>query len=166
MFSSKTRHTPTTQPTASELAHSMATARQSGVPSIISADMTIRGTLKSPGRLQVEGTVLGDIEVGQLVIVDGALVEGEINAQGVEISGALNGLVHARVITLKATARVVGDLHHEVLAIEAGAQLEGQCRRMVPETQGILPVPTERTRAERATADTLQITKEPLRGVG
>ena len=58
-----------------------------------------------------------------------------LDAQEVEISGALTGLVRAREITLKATARVVGDLHHEVLAIDPGAQLEGQCRRLVPENQ-------------------------------
>jgi cytoskeletal protein CcmA (bactofilin family) len=103
--------------------------RLSGIPSIISADMTIRGNLKCPGRLQIEGTVLGDIEVGQLVISDGAIVQGEIDAQEVEISGSLTGLVRAREITLKATARVLGDLHHEVLAIEPGAKLEGQCKR-------------------------------------
>ncbi len=104
--------------------------RASGVPSIVSADMTIHGDLKSQGDLHVEGTVLGDIEVGQLVVADGGTVRGEIVAQGVRVCGAVNGLIRAREVVLTATARMVGDIHHEVLSIEAGAQLEGQCRRL------------------------------------
>lgn len=104
--------------------------RASGVPSIISADMTIRGDLKSQGDLHVEGTVLGDIDVGQLVVADGATIRGEIVAQGVRICGGVTGLIRARDVVLTATARVIGDIHHEVLSIEAGAQLEGQCRRL------------------------------------
>src|SRR5580698_556598 len=144
MFSNRTRQLPSEHLRADEVKPVMvASPRPSGVPSIISADMTIRGNLKCAGRLQIEGTVLGDIEVGQLVISDGAVVQGEIDAQEVEISGTLTGLVRAREITLKSAARVVGDLYQEVLAIDPGAQLEGQCRRLSSETDGAVPARNE-----------------------
>jgi cytoskeletal protein CcmA (bactofilin family) len=104
--------------------------KQSGVPSIVSAEMTIRGDLKSPGDLQIEGAVLGEIEVGKLVIAEGGRVEGNIVAQHVKICGVLSGSVRAGMVTLTATARVVGDIHHELLAIETGGQLEGMSRRI------------------------------------
>jgi cytoskeletal protein CcmA (bactofilin family) len=39
------------------------------------------------------------------------------------------------MVTLTATARVVGDIHHELLAIETGGQLEGMSRRLTPAPQ-------------------------------
>ena len=166
MFSNRTRQLPSEHLRADEVKPVMvASPRPSGVPSIISADMTIRGNLKCAGRLQIEGTVLGDIEVGQLVISDGAVVQGEIDAQEVEISGTLTGLVRAREITLKSAARVVGDLYQEVLAIDPGAQLEGQCRRLTNETAATVPPRPEAARGDLSIPDRLQLTKELLRGV-
>ncbi len=105
-------------------------SRLSNVPSIISSDMTVTGDLQSGGDLQVEGNVIGDIHVAKLVITDGGNVTGDIVANEVRICGTLNGSVRSKMVTLTATARVTGDVHHEVLAIEAGARLEGQCRRL------------------------------------
>jgi cytoskeletal protein CcmA (bactofilin family) len=106
--------------------------RQSNVPSIVSAEMTIHGDLQSAGDLQIEGTVVGEIEVAKLVIAEGGSVSGNIVAKDVRICGALNGSVRSVMVTLTSTARVVGDIYHEILAIEAGGQLEGQSRRWVP----------------------------------
>ncbi len=106
--------------------------RQSNVPSIIASEMTVHGDLQSSGDLQIEGTVVGEIEVAKLVIAEGGTVSGNIVAKDVRICGSLNGSVRSVMITLTSTARVVGDLFHEVLAIEAGGQLEGQSRRWVP----------------------------------
>jgi cytoskeletal protein CcmA (bactofilin family) len=134
MFKSKTL---SPAPTAAPMSPISATPRtpkplpkQSGVPSIISAEMTIRGDLRSPGDLQIEGTVIGEIDVGKLVIAEGGRVDGNITAQNAKICGALNGSVRAAMVTLTATARVVGDIHHDLLAIETGGQLEGMSRRM------------------------------------
>jgi len=104
--------------------------RPSGVPSIISAEMTIHGDLQSTGDLQVEGHVIGEIDAAKLVIAEGGSVTGNIISGDVRISGTLSGTARAAKITLTATARVEGDLYHEILAIEAGGQLEGQSRRL------------------------------------
>lgn len=130
-------------PAMIETASAAELPRPSGVPSIISTDMTISGNLKSPGRLQIEGTVLGDIEVGQLVVTDGAVIKGEINAQEVEISGALTGIIRANEVTLKSSARVTGDVYYEVLMMERGAELEGQCRLKANEAKAASPAPAD-----------------------
>ena len=107
-------------------------ARGSAIPSIISPDLTIRGELSGAGDVQVEGRVIGRIDVSHLVVAPGGVVEGEIVAKAVRISGRLDGSIHASSVTLAATARVTGDVYHEILAIEAGAELEGQIRRITP----------------------------------
>jgi cytoskeletal protein CcmA (bactofilin family) len=125
-------------------------ARSGGVPSILSAGMVFRGDMTGTGDVQIDGSVFGKVEVGHLVIAEGGTVEGEIVARAVRISGTLHGTVRAETVSLTATARVQGDVWHDVLEIEAGAQLEGQCKRIAnhpaagtllsaPETVAALP---------------------------
>jgi cytoskeletal protein CcmA (bactofilin family) len=114
-------------------------SRASTVPSIISAETTIRGDLQSEGDVQVEGTIYGDLNVTKLTIAEGGMVSGNITAKNVRICGALNGSVRSEMVTLTATARVMGDIHHELLAIETGGQLEGMSRRLVPHAPQVVP---------------------------
>lgn len=109
----------------------------SKVPSIISSDMTISGELSGPGDLQVEGKVIGKVDVGHLMIAESGTVEGDIVAKAVGIAGRFKGTIKAGSVKLSATARVEGEILHEVLAIEAGAQLEGQCKRISPDKDAV-----------------------------
>jgi cytoskeletal protein CcmA (bactofilin family) len=130
MFSnSKNKRGNDEQPAPVQVEHVVALPPPSDVVSIISPEMTVRGNLKSSGRLRVEGTVTGDIEVDHLVIAAGAEVQGEITVQVAEISGAMTGQIRGRDITLKSSARVSGDIHYEILTMEPKAEFDGQCRR-------------------------------------
>ena len=100
------------------------------VPSIIGPDMSVRGDLQSDGDLHVEGTVQGDIHVKHLVVAKDAVVRGDIEAATVRIAGSVAGTLRAREVLLTQTAKMQGDVYHEVLSIEPGAQLEGHCRRL------------------------------------
>jgi len=124
---------------------SRAKATRGAVPSIISADMTINGDFHGTGDLQVEGVVTGRIEVNRLIVAEGGSVSGDVVAQDVRICGSLTGSVHSVMVTLTSTARVIGDIFHEILAVEAGGQLEGQARRLnaaKPPVKKPEPVPT------------------------
>jgi len=48
----------------------------------------------------------------------------------VRVHGAVTGQIKARSVNLASTARVIGDILHQDLAIETGAFLEGHCKRM------------------------------------
>ncbi len=48
-------------------------------------------------------------------------VEGSIVAETVRIFGTVNGWVRAKTVLLDKTGKVIGDIAHEILAIEAGA---------------------------------------------
>ena len=63
------------------------------------------------------------------MITESGAVEGEIVAKAVRVSGQLTGTIQAGSVTLTPSARVQGDITHDILAIEAGAQLDGQCKR-------------------------------------
>ena len=93
--------------------------------SLISADLCVAGNLVSPGDLQIDGIVEGDIQCQSLTIGPSATVNGHITATDVLIRGTHVGGIDARSVTLGKTARVMGDIVHETIAIEAGAVLEG-----------------------------------------
>lgn len=100
------------------------------VPSILSADLSIVGNVKSSGEIQVDGRVEGDIHCKALIVgIDGAIV-GEVVAQNVRLHGEITGRVRAKSVFLASTAKMTGDVAHESLAIEPGAFLEGHCRRV------------------------------------
>ncbi len=104
-------------------------AEKKGLPSIISRGLTITGDLASDGEVQVDGRVEGDIACVSLVVGLGGEVVGEVRAKSLRLHGQLTGQVLADNVFLAATARMVGDVYHQSLAIEPGAFLQGMCRR-------------------------------------
>ncbi len=99
-------------------------------PTIISPDLHITGNLATDGDMQIDGILEGDVKSGFLGVGPSAVVTGEIVATDVIVHGKVTGRIKARSVTLASTARVIGDIWHEVLAIEAGAFLEGHCKHM------------------------------------
>lgn len=102
----------------------------SSARSIISADLKIVGDLHCEGDLQIDGTVEGDINSCTLTVGEGAHIEGSITAETVRIWGFASGQVNAASVTIAKTAKVTGDIAYQTLAIEEGAVLDGQCRRI------------------------------------
>ncbi len=96
------------------------------VPSIISPDLKIVGDLKCTGDIQIKGSVKG----GLIMIGEQAKVEGSIVAETVQIFGTVNGQIRAKTVHLDKTGKVIGDIAHEILAIEAGAYFEGRVQSL------------------------------------
>ena len=103
-------------------------APRSAAPSIVSSDLKILGDLISAGDLQIDGIVEGDIQTRSLTIGEGAVVTGNIQAETTRVCGQVTGTIKAATVTLERTAKVVGDILHQILAIEPGAFLEGHVR--------------------------------------
>ncbi len=103
-------------------------ANRANAPSIISADLTVVGTLISSGDLQVDGRIEGDIRASALVIGDEASIQGDVYAEEAIVRGRVEGGIRAKKVQLCATSHVEGNILHEALAMEAGAFFEGNCR--------------------------------------
>lgn len=88
----------------------------------------VRGRINGDGDLRVEGQVEGDVRIsGQLAIEEGAAITGDIDAAAVTIGGALTGDVSARgAVTIRATARVEGNLGGAEIVLEEGASFQGR----------------------------------------
>ena len=97
--------------------------------SILSADLTVKGNLKTTGDIQIEGNVEGDIRAHLLTVGEGAVVKGEVMADDVVVNGRIVGRVRGLKVRLTSTARVEGDIIHKTIAIESGAHFEGSVAR-------------------------------------
>ena len=118
-----------------------------GVPSLISADVVLRGVIESDGEVQFDGEIEGDIKAKGLVIGEGARVSGQVLAEKVRVCGTVEGSIRATRVELTAGALVVGDVVHTALAIEAGARFEGNVRHSddpmgAPADAAMRPAPT------------------------
>lgn len=119
--------------------------------SVLSADLTITGNIKSTGDINVEGNVEGDIRAHLLTVGEGATVKGECIADDVVVNGRVVGKVRGLKVRLTATARVEGDIIHKTIAIESGAHFEGSVQRQEDPLNGAakapMPKPSEPAKA-------------------
>lgn len=129
---------------------SVNTVRTNGtsVLSVIGYDVHITGNIETLGEMQIDGQLDGDIQCGSLIVGENACITGEITANLVKLHGELRGKVNAATVSIARTARVVGDIVHESVEIEAGAQLDGRLlRRDASSTPATptLPPPEEKS---------------------
>lgn len=97
-------------------------------PSILSAGLTVNGDLQSDGEVQIDCLVNGDVTAVRLAVGENAKVVGEVVAEHVLIRGEVVGRIRAKSVELDKTAKVRGDIWHELLSIAAGAKIEGLCK--------------------------------------
>ncbi len=105
------------------------------VPSILGKDLRIHGDLKTEGDIHLDGVVNGDIKTNTITVGLDAVVNGSITGDTVRITGSVNGTITGRIVELSKTAKVIGDILHQSLSIEAGAYVEGMCKHVEPEQQ-------------------------------
>lgn len=118
------------------------------VPSIISENLRIVGDLVSEGDVQVDGMIEGDIRARSLTLSEGAVVKGQVEADEMHIRGTVEGQISGGHVELGRTARVTGDVVHEVLSIEAGAFIDGHCRHKPEGPKVALPGPSSHKEPE------------------
>ncbi len=104
-------------------------ARPSEPPSIVSADLRVVGDLVGDGEVHVEGRVDGNIRAKSLTVGKRGHVEGKVNVAELCVFGTIRGSIKARKVRLMRSARVIGDVAHEKLEIEAGAVVDGFYKR-------------------------------------
>lgn len=121
MFSKTDKDTPTMTSTAAP-----EKTGRSNVPSIISSNLTLTGSIDTNGDVQIDGTIDGDVHSKQITLGESGVVNGAISADLARISGTVNGSITARVVELGRSAKITGDINHFSLAIEPGAFIQGQ----------------------------------------
>jgi cytoskeletal protein CcmA (bactofilin family) len=94
----------------------------------VGVDVTIKGNLKSPSSIMVNGTVKGKVETKTEVNVgEKATIEGSVAAKKITISGVVKGNVEGREsIEITASGKIFGDISTSNLVILSGAIFVGK----------------------------------------
>ena len=99
--------------------------------SIIGPDLTIEGqaiTIRCKGRLRVNGYVRAQLDCVELLVGQGAAIDGSVTAKKVIVCGRVSGAVFGDGVFLHSTAHVEGDIQSRTLSIAQGAGFNGRSR--------------------------------------
>jgi len=110
------------------------------IRSCIGSDMSIVGNIECNGPAQVFGRIKGELRASDLLIGDGAQVEGSVIAQDVTVCGRVKGTIRAVRVKLQDGGAVEGDIFHRSLSIDENSLFEGSSRRVENPTDPSLSV--------------------------
>ena len=109
-------------------------AKSTEVPTLefnkIVSGTVIKGDIKSNGDIRIDGSLIGTLQSkAKVVLGPTGSVEGEIICKNADIQGTVKAQITvAELLTLKATAKVTGDIITNKIAIEPGAKFSGACK--------------------------------------
>lgn len=130
MFGNKGREYSETTPPQSANQESIPESKPTAKSkSLIAPGMVLTGDLDGDGDVRLEGTLEGNLRCRAVTIGDQGTLKGTISAQEVVIEGRIEGDIRAKTVKLMPTAVMIGDVHHEILEVAAGAQVEGRYSR-------------------------------------
>lgn len=89
----------------------------------------IKGDIHSNGDIRIDGTLIGTLHSqAKIVLGPTGSIEGEIVCKNADIQGDVKAHIKvSELLTLKSTAKVLGDIKTNKLAIEPGAKFTGAC---------------------------------------
>jgi cytoskeletal protein CcmA (bactofilin family) len=98
-----------------------------GFETVLGANSTLEGHLRSGANVRLDGTFTGTLEIGGNVLVgETAKINADINAKNISIAGAVRGNVSGKKVQLLRTGRIWGDIRATTLTTEEGAFIDGK----------------------------------------
>lgn len=104
-------------------------ATESASINLIGNGTTIIGDINSNGDVRIDGTLKGNISIsGKLVVGSSGNIEGSVVCQNADVSGEIHGKVSvSELLSLKASAKLLGDIITGKISIEPNATFTGTC---------------------------------------
>jgi cytoskeletal protein CcmA (bactofilin family) len=89
----------------------------------------IHGDITCNGDLRIDGLLVGNLSAkGKIVVGETGKIKGEILCKNSDISGYVEGkMIVSELLSLKSSAKVIGDMVTNRLAIEPGSRFTGYC---------------------------------------
>jgi|TARA_B100000768_G_scaffold92871_1_gene86837 cytoskeletal protein CcmA (bactofilin family) len=104
-------------------------SEHSSAVNMIGAGTVISGDITSKGDIRVDGALNGSVKTeGKVVLGQDGVIEGDVVCRDADIAGTLKAKITvSQLLTLKASAKLNGDIITNKLAIEPGASFTGSC---------------------------------------
>ena len=95
----------------------------------IGTGTVVTGDIQSKGDIRVDGTLKGSVNTsGKVVLGKEGVIEGDVVCNSADISGLIKAKITvSQLLSLKATAKLNGDIITNKLSIEPGAAFTGSC---------------------------------------
>lgn len=95
----------------------------------IGAGTIVTGDVQSKGDIRVDGSLKGSLNTsGKVVLGKEGVIEGDVLCKSADISGTIKAKITvSQLLSLKATAKLNGDIITNKLSIEPGASFSGSC---------------------------------------
>jgi cytoskeletal protein CcmA (bactofilin family) len=95
----------------------------------IAQGTVFKGSIESQGSFRIEGKVIGNITTpGKIVVGKTGYIKGEIDCDNADFEGEFKGQLKVKsLLTLRATAKIEGDVFTDKLSIEPGAKFNATC---------------------------------------
>ena len=96
---------------------------------LIGGGTIVTGDIISKGDIRIDGRLKGSITTeGKIVLGPQGKIEGDVLCADADISGVVNAKITvSKLLSLKSTARLNGDIVSNKLSIEPGATFTGSC---------------------------------------
>lgn len=124
------------------------------ITTIIGKDAECNGDFSSGGSVRIDGTINGDINVAETLILGATgVINGDVVTKVAIIGGEIIGSINAPDKTeLTSTARVLGDIVTNTIVIDENAIFQGSCN-MNQDVSSKRPRPSSRAvKANKKTA--------------
>jgi cytoskeletal protein CcmA (bactofilin family) len=91
---------------------------------------SIKGDVDASRDIRIDGYLNGKINVNGKVVIGGTgKIEGDIKCKTIDVSGTVQGNIQAsEMVTLKASALILGNITTDKIAVEPGAKFTGSCK--------------------------------------
>ena len=95
----------------------------------IGAGTVVTGDVQSKGDIRVDGSLKGSLNTsGKVVLGKEGVIEGDVLCNSADISGTIKAKITvSQLLSLKATAKLNGDIITNKLSIQPGASFSGSC---------------------------------------
>lgn len=95
--------------------------------SILQCDLIVEGSIKGEGILEVDGKIVGNIDVDTVVATNNGVIVGDIRTRNLTVIGQVTGSIECDALVLKESANVVAEtIRSSSIAVESGAWIHGE----------------------------------------
>ncbi|MFC1598145.1 polymer-forming cytoskeletal protein [Patescibacteria group bacterium] len=96
---------------------------------IIGPTVKVEGTFQSDDNILIDGEIVGTIKTSKdLTVGEGARIEADIEAANMFVAGDITGNIKVSgTMQLSSSARIKGDIETQIISVETGAVIQGQC---------------------------------------
>lgn len=117
---------PTPIPTAAQPPSRRSRERESAL-SVLAPDLTITGDLDAQGAVRIEGRIVGSVRASvQVIVSEGAVIEGDVNTKEAVIGGTVKGKVNGSDrVEIQVSGIAHGDITTPRLQIHEGGRVNG-----------------------------------------